>query len=414
MPFQVAPHPKPFGFVITVHTQHPVALSIAWKESTVRRAIKAQPEDQLSYSLAFETHDAIEQALHGIYRRQAWTPSRSFSRNLQGISLPVLQQHLAESPLMTTLFPMPYIVTRDPCHPDNFIVMVCPGHPRHFCKMLSETLRGVGHRQAAYDQLYNLPPARKSAATKPAVVTTKFTSKVGTKAIPKQAFKVKPAPKAPSKPKSNKPHWQTSRQPTSKAVPKASTSKHTKKKPYYYWQTSPLRLHMLDTIWAISGAVHAHFKVSTRPPQKKSKLHKVLYITKTYRRAFRHHEATLSTTSSSQHQPETPPSPPPHPNTNWLTLQDFFQCLWNLPTATPQVSLPGILWPTALLSALSQYLWLKIQPSTHRSSPRSTVSYGLRWQLALHAKAMATAWDLISQTHLELWGQLQDGILTMA
>ena len=149
MPFQVAPHPKPFGFVITVHTQHPVALSVAWKESTVRRSIKAQPEDQLSYSLAFETHDAIEQALHGIYRRQAWTPSRSFPRQLQGISLPVLQQHLAESPLMTTLFPMPYTVTCDPCHPDNFVVMVCPGHPRHFCKMLSKTLKGVGHRQSS-------------------------------------------------------------------------------------------------------------------------------------------------------------------------------------------------------------------------------------------------------------------------
>ena len=231
LPPQVAPHPKPSGFVITLHSSHPAALCIACEEIKVRRAMKAKPGDQLSYSLAFETHSVIEQALQGIYRRQARTSSR-------------------------------------------------------------------------WD------PGAPSPIVKPSPVPTKATPKATTSAPPR----------------------------------------------------SPLT---------------------------------------SYFRSIR-----------TQHRkPKCPQSPP---TTNWLTLQDFFQCLWNLPTATPQVSLPGILWPLALLSALSQYLWLKIQPSTHRSSPRSTVSYGLRWQLALHAKAMATAWDLISQTHLELWGQLQDGILTMA
>ena len=89
---------------------------------------------------------------------------------------------------------------------------------------------------------------------------------------------------------------------------------------------------------------------------------------------------------------------------------EFFQCLWNLPTATTPVSLSGIYWLTTLLSALIQYAMPKIHPPTHRSSPRSSTSYGLQWQIALHAKAMATAWDLITQTHLALWGCVMDGI----
>jgi hypothetical protein len=66
-----------------------------------------------------------------------------------------------------------------------------------------------------------------------------------------------------------------------------------------------------------------------------------------------------------------------------------------------------------LLSTIMQYEHPRIHHN-YWSSPRSSVSYGLQWLLALHAKAMATAWDLITQTHLELWGQLQDGILMVA
>jgi hypothetical protein len=79
--------------------------------------------------------------------------------------------------------------------------------------------------------------------------------------------------------------------------------------------------------------------------------------------------------------------------------------LWKQTTATPQVSLPGILSMIVLLSTIMQCDHPMIY-HTYRSSPRSLVSNGLRWQLALLAKAMATAWDLITQTHLELWGQL--------
>ena len=277
MPPQVAPHPKPSGFVITLHSSHPAALSVACEEIKVRKATKAKPGDQLSYSLAFETHGVIEQALQGIYRRQARTP-----------------------------------------------------------------------------------------------VVTKATDKIA----------LQPTLQAVFEP------------PVTPLLPRLSR-RHRKE--------AKLLKHRLERQWSISQAVinfhskRPHFGCNAHLEERKSILCRLMK-----------RKIALLT----YHWPHPRASSPPL--TPWLTLQEFFQCLWNLPTATPQVSLPGILCPTAPLSALSQYLWLKIQPSTYRSSPRSTVSHGLRWQLALHAKAMATAWDLISQTHLELWGQLQDGILTVA
>jgi hypothetical protein len=115
--------------------------------------------------------------------------------------------------------------------------------------------------------------------------------------------------------------------------------------------------------------------------------------------------------TSDQPQPETPPpaKQPTHPTTPWLTLPQFFQHLWNLSPATPQVSLPSILGLTALVSTLIQCVLPRIHPSTIRSGIWSLVSYGLQWLIALHAKAIASAWDLITQTHLELRGQVNAG-----
>jgi len=87
--------------------------------------------------------------------------------------------------------------------------------------------------------------------------------------------------------------------------------------------------------------------------------------------------------------------------------------LWIQTTATPQVSLPGLLGMIVLLSTIMQYDQPRTHHTTRPSNPRSSVSYGLRWQIALLAKAIATAWDLVTQTHLELWGQRNDGILTI-
>jgi hypothetical protein len=121
----------------------------------------------------------------------------------------------------------------------------------------------------------------------------------------------------------------------------------------------------------------------------------------------------LKCESSTPSQPQTvsttpamkPRQPKPTLCTPWK--HGPTQRLWKLPTATPQVSLPGILGLIVLLSTIMQSTPPRFHPVlTGRSSPRSSVSYGLRWQIALHAKAMATAWDLITQTHLELRGQV--------
>jgi hypothetical protein len=68
MPHQVAQHPQhSFGFVITVHSTHPVAVSIAYKEQL---GIRRHTDHKMSYSEAIFTHDAIEQALIGLYGLQ--------------------------------------------------------------------------------------------------------------------------------------------------------------------------------------------------------------------------------------------------------------------------------------------------------------------------------------------------------
>jgi hypothetical protein len=98
-----------------------------------------------------------------------------------------------------------------------------------------------------------------------------------------------------------------------------------------------------------------------------------------------------------------PPRNPLPPRASQGTHPKPHPRLWKQTPATPQVSLPGILGMIVLLSTILQDTHPRIQ-HTYRSSPQSPVAYGLRWLLALHDKAMATAWDLITQTHLELCG----------
>ena len=69
--------------------------------------------------------------------------------------------------------------------------------------------------------------------------------------------------------------------------------------------------------------------------------------------------------------------------------------LWNV----PQVTILDITW----LPTLHHPFWVPRWWRTplHWSSPLCELTYGLCWHLALFIKAMATAWDLISQT--DLW-----------
>lgn len=64
--------------------------------------------------------------------------------------------------------------------------------------------------------------------------------------------------------------------------------------------------------------------------------------------------------------------------------------LWNPLPAPTQESPKGAIW-----SPLLMYVWPRHFPRV-RSSPKSSVSYGLRWHVALLAKAKARAWDLIT------------------
>jgi hypothetical protein len=178
---------------------------------------------------------------------------------------------------------------------------------------------------------------------------------------------------------------------------------------------------MLDTIWSIAQSIQAHFQYqhcrvltcTSLSAKRKAQLHKLLFITRKYRMAAtadRPQRATLSP-APVQPQPETPPPAKQStlPTTPWLTLSEFFQHLWNLSPATPQVSLPSILGLTELVTTLTQCTWPRIRPPTIRSGTWSLVSYGLQWLIALHAKAIASAWDLITQTHLELRSQVNAG-----
>jgi len=157
MPFQVAPHPKhSFGLVITVHITHPVAVSIASKESELMAT--KHPEDKLSYSEAFTTHGALEEAIKGVSILQARTPSKHIFRYLPGISLPVLQHHLAQAVIFCGPT-LPYIVDCDLHYPGMFVVTVCPGHPvATNCELLVEALCDIFQRQADFDAFHNPSP----------------------------------------------------------------------------------------------------------------------------------------------------------------------------------------------------------------------------------------------------------------
>jgi hypothetical protein len=143
--------------------------------------------------------------------------------------------------------------------------------------------------------------------------------------------------------------------------------------------------------------------------KKKKRQHQIAYFERSRaRRRVRRSNArrkakALTAETTSLHKQSLSPTTP------WLTLPEFFQHLWNLTPATPQVSLPGILGLTIISSTLIQVVLPRIYLFIIRSGTWSLVSYGLQWLIALHAKAIALAWDLITQTHLELRGQVNAG-----
>jgi hypothetical protein len=108
-------------------------------------------DDRLSYSDAFFTHDAIEEALKYVHCRQTWTSCIELCRHLPGISLPVLQQHLDQAGVFLH-FPQPYTVDCDPQVSGGFFITVCLDHPvARNEALLDEALFGIGYSQATYE-----------------------------------------------------------------------------------------------------------------------------------------------------------------------------------------------------------------------------------------------------------------------
>jgi hypothetical protein len=81
-PYQIAQHPEhPFGFVITVHRTHIVAITVAEEEFELR---SARPQGvQLSYLEASETHGILEEELYDLRQDHNLVPPASSSEALQ-------------------------------------------------------------------------------------------------------------------------------------------------------------------------------------------------------------------------------------------------------------------------------------------------------------------------------------------
>jgi hypothetical protein len=179
--------------VITVHFTHPVAQSIAYREQLGTRR---HPDDKLSYSKAFFTHDAIEEALKFVYCRQTWTPCVEICRYLPGINLLVLQQHLDQAGVFWESL-QPYTVDCDHQVFGGFVVKVCLDHPLALnAALLDGALFGIDHRQAAYEAFHNpapAPPLIQPRASLPQTVPKAANStRAAFKATPKRTPKTTP------------------------------------------------------------------------------------------------------------------------------------------------------------------------------------------------------------------------------
>ena len=342
LPVEIAPHPtNPFGFVITVHHTHDLALSIA-------QDVRVPAAKQLHF---------LGHWLDSVYLRQAVTPSRRIYRQLPpGISLPTFQRHLSHNTVFSNSR-QPYTVISIPHIPNGIIVTVCLGNYVAINEdVIDAALVTVipppqAHRYLTYldpNALQVFPPAGNMSTPTP-----------GTKPGPK----VEPEP--------------ASTQHLAAGTTPVATS---------HWS-------MITPFWMLSQVVLAYI----------AQLYYLFQLLE-YSRA-----STAPAPDLCVHPTGTLASPVAK-----LTLLTPHRRLWKPTTATPQVSLPGILGMIVLLSTIMQHNHPRIYPSTYRSSPRSSVSSGLRWRLALHARAMATAWDLITQTHLMLWGWVQYGIRPVA
>jgi hypothetical protein len=81
-PYQIAQHPEhPFGFVITVHRTHILAIKVA-KEEFEFRSVRLQGV-KLSYLEASETRGFLEEELYNLWQEHSLIPPTSISKALR-------------------------------------------------------------------------------------------------------------------------------------------------------------------------------------------------------------------------------------------------------------------------------------------------------------------------------------------
>jgi len=362
-PSQIVRHPRSQGaFVITVHITN--AVNTEFYNDFI--------EPHLSYG-------AIANVLKDVYHRQYLTPVRRIYRRLLGITFLDLQQHLAQSRAFAES-QQPYTVTYDPNTPSGFVITVCLGN--------HVTL----NEEVLDEALASLPPSPGSLFWKHM-----------TPAVQEAITGTTPAYDKPT------PHR-----------PRAATSRA--QAPTKPWHTTPTLRTLYDAAVLYCTQLYLGWKQiqDARPSATATAPDSTvdLQLEPFPPLAAQATSSPLDPLPSlnQQHPGYTSPlKKATQPNPTWhnLTVYHHRPRLWIQTTATPQVSLPGLLGMIVLLSTIMQYEQPRMNHTTRPLNPRSSVSYGLRWRLALLAKAIATAWDLVTQTHLELWGQGNDGILTM-
>jgi hypothetical protein len=330
-----------------------------------------------------------------------------------------------------------YAVASDPNSPSWFAVTVCHRHPVASNETLLDTaLGGITARQTAYEALHNPAPLPGQPVVSPPEAPPRAAPKTPVPALPLElpppATQANPVTSwiqrfqrhrtQSSHPRSPPPVLVTRQVLTlsqgiralmgaSPSRPKAPSKAGTQTTRGRGGHTPEPPLSTKDPPQPVSTATPLLARPTLVPPRPRSSTARLWYISRAVLAYFNMSQSGKKQRRTTLHNllRSTPHHPPPTPlpwRSPWLSLPIFFQCLWNLSTATPQVSPPCILGLTSL--APIQYELPRIHPTT-RSSTWSSVSYGLRWLIALHDKAIASAWDLVTQTHLELWGQGNDG-----
>ena len=366
-----------------------------------------------------------------IYWRHATTPSWPIYWQLPGISLPCLRQHLAESDTFHFALspyspPLPYTVAINRRRRGGFIITVCPDHPMASNNLLFDrVLWGIHMRQLVYrhPKQYQaqrvpafppacpaadlLPPPPPPSPSSPAAPAAEQTGAPRPRSAPMS--KVKPKSKSTPKPRPGRipksaPQLKAPKPPT-ELLPKSTFQSKSRSKP----KPAPTPVSRATPATELKIRPRNRRERAKATQKKRQERQRRLQpksipgqqSTKSAKKAPHQMPSVLGPAQSTPSpvvplQPKAALTVPPVPYRPRLALllshleTPVHPHLWNPLPAPTQESPKGAIW-----SPLLMYVWPRHFPRV-RSSPKSSVSYGLRWHVALLAKAKARAWDLIT------------------